>query len=304
MKRFALIIQMSIMFSIIAIGQNETNNSLLYLNQTPPGLKPEVFAPGLISTSDEYEFGSVFSKNADKLVYAERLDENWKAEIRYTEIKNGKWTAPKRLDLDTAYGYNDPYVSEDGKILFYVSNRTMNGKGKSKDFDIWYQEMNDEKWSEPINIGNVINSEYNEFYVSITNNKTIYFASNSNHSPDNEWDYDIYYSKMQDVDYQPPVNLGTSINTKYFECDAFVSPDESYIIFCSSRPGGFGQGDLYISFKDENGEWTIAKNMGELINTETHEFCPFVTMDGRYFSYTSRSDIYWVDARIIEEFRD
>jgi len=303
MKRFTLIFQF-VLFSSFILGQTNSDDSLLYLNQNPPGLEPKVFAPGFISTSVEYEFGSVFSKGYDKLFYAVRLNKDWKAEIRYTEIKNGKWTKPKRLKLDTAYGYNDPYLSKEDDKLFFVSNRPTDGKGESKDFDIWYLQLINGEWSQPINAGAIINSEKDEFYISTADNETIYFASNIHHPVENKWDFDIYASKMKDDEYQAPVNLGDSINTKYFECDAFIAPDESYLIFCSSRPGGFGEGDLYISFKTKNGAWTKAKNMGELINTDTHEFCPFVTRDGKYFFYTSRSNIYWVDTSIIEQFRD
>ena len=83
----------------------------------------------------------------------------------------------------------------------------------------------------------------------------------------------------------------------------FIAPDESYIIFCSARKSGFGRGDLYISFKDENGGWQEAQNMGKPINTEKHELCPFMTSDGRYLFYTSNQNIYWVDAAILETYR-
>ena len=64
---------------------------------------------------------------------------------------------------------------------------------------------------------------------------------------------------------------------------------------------GYGRGDLYISFKTEQGQWTKALNMGLSINTQHHELCPFVTHDGNYLFYTSQQDIYWVGTEIIEE---
>ncbi|MGB3586302.1 MAG: hypothetical protein WBA23_07180, partial [Tunicatimonas sp.] len=80
--------------------------------------------------------------------------------------------------------------------------------------------------------------------------------------------------------------------------------NESYLIFCSERPGSIGKGDLYISFKEEDGSWSQAKNMGSTINTKNYEFCPFVTKDGKYLFYSSNQDIYWVSADIIEQLRD
>ena len=291
------------LFANLIIGQTNTHDSLLYLNQEPPGLIPKVFAPDIISTSNEYEFGSVFSKKADKFYYAVRLDKDWKAEIRYTELQNGKWTKPKRIELNDKYSYNDPYISPDENKLYFISNRALNGHGDVKDIDLWYIRKTDKGWSEPISAGEAINSGKDEFYISLSNTGTIYFASNIHTSDENRWDFDIYYSKPEDGDFQVPVNMGDSINTKYFECDAFVSPDETYIIFCSARPGGYGQGDLYISFKNNENRWTKAKNMGKIINTETHGFCPFVTKDGKYLFYTSNEDIYWIDAKIIDNLR-
>ena len=76
------------------------------------------------------------------------------------------------------------------------------------------------------------------------------------------------------------------------------------MIFCADRPEGLGRGDLYISFKDGNGNWTKSKNMGEKINTIGHELCPFVSKDEKYFFYTSNKDIYWVSAKVIDDFRE
>ena len=121
-------------------------------------------------------------------------------------------------------------------------------------------------------------------------------------------------------------NLGESINTNLKEVDPSIAPDESYIIFCR-REEGRGW-DLYISFKKRDGSWSIAKNMGDQINSNAAEFCPTMSADGKYLFFTStrsnlpsyskipityeekihflrspgngNSDIYWVDAKIIE----
>ena len=73
------------------------------------------------------------------------------------------------------------------------------------------------------------------------------------------------------------------------------------MIYCAERPDGYGKGDLYISFKDANGQWTKSKTMGNTINTKGYEFCPFVTADGKYLFFSRDGDIYWVDAKIINQ---
>lgn len=89
------------------------------------------------------------------------------------------------------------------------------------------------------------------------------------------------------------------------EGDIYVSPDESYIIHVAAgRPDGLGDGDLYISFKGDDGEWGPGVNMGPTINTAGIDYCPMVTPDGKYFFFTRGNDIMWVDAAIVDTYRD
>ena len=115
--------------------------------------------------------------------------------------------------------------------------------------------------------------------------------------------YDIYLSEIKDGKFQPSIELSTAINTDAYEADVFVSPDESYIVFAANRPGGLGSGDLHVSFKKNDGTWTIAKSLGNSINTETDDFCPYVSLDGKYLFYASRGDVYWVSTEVIWKLR-
>ena len=271
-----------------------------YLKQSPPELKPEVFAPGIISIENEFEFGSIFSEDGTEFYYG--VDANGKSETRYTQLKNGQWTEPIKLFYHEQYGYNDPFLSPDEQRLYFISSQPLSGSGAKKDIDIWYAEKQQDDWSDPINAGRTINSDSNEYYISFTEDGTLYYSSNAQATQ--RGDYDIYASHQVNGQFQPPQRLGGAINTTNYEADVFVAYDESYLIFCSERPGSIGRGDLYISFKEENGSWSQAKNMGDAINTKNYEFCPFVTKDGKYFFYSSDRDIYWVSAEIIEKLRD
>ena len=175
----------------------------------------------------------------------------------------------------------------------------MNGEGEPKDYDIWYVEKQADGWSEPINAGPEINTSGNEYYISFTKEGTMFFSSNRK---DN--DFDIYQSRFVNGAFQTPTTLGDSINTKYYEADVFVDPNQRYLIFCAERPDGYGRGDLYISFKGKDGNWGKSMNMGPKINSEGHELCPFVSADGKYFFYTSKQDIYWVDTKILQEIKN
>lgn len=280
---------------------NKVDNSLKYYKQEPPSLTPEIFAPGIISIDGRFEFGSVFSKDGTEFFFG--VDTLGKAETRFSKLVGDQWTTPKTIISHDSFSRNDPFLSPNEQELYFISNQLENEEDTLNDINIWYVKKEQTGWSAPVNVGPNINSDKNEYYISFTDEGTMYFASNT--AAKDIWDtnFDIYRSERINGVYQTPTKVSEAINTKSYEADVFIAPDESYIIFCSFRKEGLGQGDLYISFKNEDGTWTRAKNMGEPINTVFHEFCPFVTRDGKYLLYTSNKDIYWVDASIIEQYR-
>lgn len=289
-----------LLFSIFACSER-VNENLKYLEQKPPSLTPAVFAPGLVSMNTESEFGSVFNKDGTAFYYG--VDKNGSTEIRFSELLKDKWTKPKTILSHENYGFNDPFLSPDEKRLYFISKKALDGVGAKEDHDIWYVEKEGKGWSEPINPGTNINSNSEEYYISFTQNGTMYFSSNKSNSEEEKGNFDIYSSKNIDGKFQKSVKLGDEINTPNYEADVFVDPEETYLIFCAQRPEGLGRGDLYISFKNEDGSWTKSMNMGEKINSKNHELCPFVSKDGKYFFYTSNQDIYWVSSKIIEDLK-
>jgi hypothetical protein len=297
MKHFLLTYVVVIAISISGQCQQKTFN---YLGQPDPGSTPALFAPGLVSTEGQTEFGSVFSKDGNVFYYA--AEPNGKAEIRSIRFKNNTWGKPEVVLIHERYSYNDPFLSPDEKRLYFISNRALDGKGDKKDYDIWYIEEKGNRWSEPINAGDKINSFKNEYYISFTKTGTMYFSSNRNTLEDTN-NYNVYSSQNRKGEFQTAVKLSNAINSDFYEADVFVAPDESYLIFSAEKPGGYGGGDLYISFRNANGTWTDAKNIGNKINTERSEYCPFVTADGKYFFYTKENDIYWVDTSFIDKLK-
>lgn len=273
------------------------DNAYIDINQ--PGLKRQLFAPGLVSDPNRHEFGSVFSPDGKEFFFA--YVENGKNTILGMKYENGSWSAPDTVLTHPQYGFNDPFLSNDGQRLFYISNYREPDDSTRTDIDIWYSERQGDGWSSPINAGANINSDKNEYYISFNSEGTMYFATNFYN--DRFGNFDIYRSKLKNGEFQKAEKLGPEVNTKAYEADVFIAPDESYIIFAAGRRGGIGQGDLYISFK-KDGKWTESKNMGNAVNTEGHELCPFVTHDGKYLLYTSNADIYWISTDILDSLKD
>ena len=283
---------------------SETDNSMTYFGQRPPLNKPELFAPNIISKPNRYEFGCTFSKDATEFYFG--VDNNGVMEIHFSNLIDGVWSPQKKLFESDSISYNDPMFSPDQKRLYFISNLSLDGKKTKEDIDLWYVERESIKseWSKPINLGLPVNSDLNEYYASFTNDGTLYFASKEKSEDAPRYAFDIYRSEYENGKFQQPEILPKSINTNRYEADIFIAPDESYMIFCSIRKNGLGRGDLYISFKDKTGNWTDAMNMGEIINTDKHELCPFVTADGKYLFYTSNQDIYWVSMNILEKYKE
>jgi outer membrane protein OmpA-like peptidoglycan-associated protein/tetratricopeptide (TPR) repeat protein len=99
--------------------------------------------------------------------------------------------------------------------------------------------------------------------------------------------FDIYKSVYTPSGWSEQENLGDSINTDFWESSPAISPDKRALYFSSTRPGGYGGADLYVSYLKPNGRWTEAVNMGSSINTAGDELAPFIHADNQTLYFTS-----------------
>ncbi len=298
-----------------------------YLGQEAPGPDPELFAPGIVSTGLD-ELNSVFSPDGALFLFAVKLPRSSQHTLLYMAREHGRWSPPRTLPFSGVYNDADPALSADGQVLYYVSKRPLDAAGTTeKDWDIWMVERVEDGWAEPRNPGAPVNSDQIEVYPSLTKNGTLYYSSGR---PGGMGRNDLYRTKRINGQYSEPENLGEAVNSIHFEGDIYVAPDESYMIFTSGRPGGFGSSDLYVSFREPDGSWTTAKNMGEAINSEYQEYCPVVSPDGEFLFFTSYKpgdfsarkpltydafqeiyqmpqnglgDVYWLSAELLDQLR-
>ena len=274
-----------------------------YLGQTPPGIIPEKFAPGVISLNNRLETYPTFSPDG-KDMYFSVVNASWlNGVIFHTQERNGVWTIPDTADFSKNIYINwESFISPDGNKQFFASNRP-----PSLSKDIWMMNRtSDTTWSTPVRLNSPINSSAEDGSACVTNNGTLYFKSARGGGINGSM---LYKSLLIDSTYSQIENLGNTIHTVNGESEPFMSPDESYLIFTSpSRPGGHDGYDLWICFRKTNGTWTEPVNMGQNINTALNEYGPRVTQDGNYLFFTrdngsTSMDIYWVSANIIDSLR-
>ena len=288
--------------------KNEIKDSILkgaYLGQNPPGMTPIAFAPNIISTNEYHQCCSGFMAGGAIFIFSPIIPgSDWKYKPTYfMQLKDGKWTKPKIVPFNNLFPYNFT-VAPDGHTLYFTSLRSAgNSSILLKIPNIWFVQYGNKGWTEARMLGPELNPEnYVVNYPSVSNSGNIYYSSDQ---PPCLGKGDIFFSKFAEGKFLEKQNLGEMINTEYSEDDPFIASDESFLIFCSSRPGGYGSYDLYIAFRKKNGTWTKAKNMGPEINTPGEEARPSITPDGKYFFFTRGDvnpdwrDIFWVDARII-----
>jgi hypothetical protein len=260
-----------------------------YLGQKPPGMVPEIFAPGIISNCDLHS-SVYFSPDGDE-IYFSKLKGSWN--VMCMKQENGRWSPPQFLCKGLT-----PFLSPDGKTLFF----------STQDWALWKMKRSAFGWAEPVNLGPVINFTQRQDGPSVTRDGTLYYCTHYRNANG------IVRSTFENGHYSEPQPLGSGINNNHNEGFPFIAPDESYIIFSSFRPGSYGLGDLYISFRRDDGRWTEPRNLGSKINSEAKDRFPCVSPDGKFFFFNSSrvsilnskkipdgpGNVFWVDAGFIK----
>ncbi|MBA4851036.1 TolB family protein [Emticicia sp. BO119] len=247
---------------------------------TNPPSQAEVFA---VSTGfSERDFA--VSPDGTEIYYTLQSPQGVFQTIVYCKKEaNNSWSKPEIAPFAGKFSDLEPAFSADGKKLYFASNRPTQGT-TPKDFDIWVVSRENGQWGEPQNLGAPVNSDEDEFYPSIARNGNLYYTAAYKTAIGKE---DIFVAKLEQGKYTQPVPLDTAVNSKMYEFNAFVSPDEDYIIFTSyGRKDDKGRGDLYMSIKDATGKWLPARNLS-MLNSNRIDYCPYVSPDKKIMFFTS-----------------
>lgn len=268
-----------------------------YLGQKPPGMVPEIFAPGIVS-KEGIQSKLLIVPDGTEIIYKNMMSTGNASADRKTSfisIKqvNGFWSSPVDIPFSLEFMNDEPALSSDGQKLFFVSNRPKTDSTEPQKMpDIWVSERTTNGWSTPQNAGMPVNTEGIEVQPFYSIDNKLYFGRKDG----------LYYSQYSNGTFSDPIKLDDSIFKGRIR-GICISPDNDAMIVHSDMPGGSGKWDLYISFKDKTGNWTQLINMGTTVNTDQPEANATFSPDGKYLFFSRGDDIYWVSAKIIEELR-
>jgi hypothetical protein len=263
-------------------GQEEIDNQSkisqlkgAYIGQNPPGLIPELFLPGTVSTKEWNEPLISISPEGNIIYWSRWKKINGNNQSENVSIKRmvNKWSDIIQIE-------DIPFILANGKGYINKSTR--------EKVEIWTFDFSDGRFENLTKI--LLPYEGMMMYLTASEKGNLYFTAINGENKT-----DIYISELNDTKYQTPVPLESPVNTEYHDEHGFIAPDESYIVFDSRRPGGFGGGDLYICFRLDDGTWGKAINLGDKINTSNWEIVPYVSPDQKFLFYGGSGDKYWVD---------
>jgi Tol biopolymer transport system component len=252
--------------------------------------EPQVFAEGIISTG--HEFALTFTPDMKEVYFTRNFPDKKINHIMHAELKNGKWQEPITISFSNdQWSDLDPALSPSGRRLFFISTRPAPGvqDTEARNMDIWYADREGKGWGQPRYLDSG-NSSGKEGSPTVSKDGTLCFFSDRGRVANAN---SIYCSKLSRGKYGEPEKLGPEINSEASDTSPFLSADGNTLLFYSTRPGGYGQADLYVSFR-RNRQWSQAKNLGPLVNTREWEYNPVVSPDGKVLYFGRKGSIYWI----------
>jgi len=252
-----------------------------YLGQNPPGATPKAFAPCGRST-EHRDSSAFFTPNMKEFYFSRKSHKDGKWSLVAFKSENNRW---RESVVGARVGR--PIISPDGKTMHLGKN---------------YMQRTKTGWSKVKSLGPMFDREdWGIMRLSASAKGTYVFDDYKNNDV-------IRISTFKDGRRQTPRMLGKEVNSGKWTAHPFIAPDDSYLIWDSERDSGYGDSDLYISFRQLDGSWGSAINLGDKINTDASESGAYLTPDGKYLFFNryiseEKSGIYWVDAQFIEALR-
>ncbi len=201
----------------------------------------------------------------------------------------GHWVKPTPLPppLNSVDDEGAAFVTADGQTMYLSLCRRPDGMG---DCDIYVSHLVGDLWTKPQPLGHPLNSTAWDANPTVTaDGLTMYFSSRRMGSI--EGSEDIYVSyKSTDGSWTVPHNLGEPVNTRFNERSPFISADGKTLYFSSNGHPGFGNHDLFMTRKLDDGTWSVPVNLGRPINAYGDDVFLTIPASGDKIIYSSQRD--------------
>ena len=177
-----------------------------------------------------------------------------------------------------------PVLTADGKQLFFTRR---GGTASFDKEDIYISQAESlQNWTAPQSISSKINSSYNEGTCSVTADGNFLIFTSCD-APDSQGSCDLYSAEKVGGEWKAPKNMGTKINSSFWDSQPSLSADGRLLFFSSDRRGGLGGNDIWYAARKVDGTWSEAKNLGAPINTPKNEISPFFFFNNETLFFAS-----------------
>lgn len=252
---------------------------------------PMIFAPGVISSSAN-DVAPAFTPDGKTVFFTRHNGSDY--DILVSHRMHHGWSEPKIASFSGRWRDLEPAMAPDGSYMIFASSRPLPGTNTAPDGtwgghnhpgkggNLWRVDRTNHGWSKPKRLPDIINRSTNVFSPSIAANGDLYFMQAYGEGGH----FRIFCSRFVNGHYQPLEILPFTAG-QYGGADETVAPDESFMVFSSSRPPTPAQqGDLFIIFR-KNGKWGKPQHLPEAINHLASNFESRLGPDGHILYFSS-----------------
>ena len=258
-----------------------------YLGQRPPGLEAEIFAPGIVSDPRYMEWCGTFSPDGTEYYFYRYFGDS-PSRIFATRLVDGEWTPPEACAFTGEFSAAEPQLTFDNRLLYFNWKKSAAAQSDpAATPEYYFVERTAYGWSEPRYAGQGM-------FMSSTRDGDLYTTDMSVRRTTGK----TYLAKLKTEKGVFKGNERVEVRPYYgSQAHPCIAPDGSFMLFDVD-----GGSHLFVTFKQSDGTW------GDGIDLTKHGFDPlagggYVSPDGKYLFFALKDDIWWVDAKVIENLR-